>query len=133
MAKYLKLILLLLFPFFLFWWAVLSPVSFLDDSYSHTIISPDKKWEIVISPVTMTTPLSLIQGLEGKRYITLFDNNGNYIGQSTPFCIMRMEQYNIIFPSKDRLYLGVLPENCDYDIPINEKKWWSKIIGFMSY
>ena len=77
MAKYLKLTLILIVPFFLFWWAVLSPVSFIDDSHSHTIISPDKKWKIVLSPVTMTTPLSLIQGLEGKRYITLFDKNGN--------------------------------------------------------
>ena len=133
MKKYLKVILLLFIPIFLFWWAVLSPVSFPDDSYSRTIISPDKKWKIVISPVAMTTPLSLIQGFEGKRYIILFDTNGNYIGQSTPFCIMRMEQYNILFPSKERRYLGVLPENCDYDIPINEKKWWSKVIGFIFY
>ncbi|HIF9355696.1 TPA: DUF6201 family protein [Photobacterium damselae] len=133
MKGFLKLILLILSLGGVFWWLVLSPVSFPDDKYSYSIDSSDKKWKLVISPIAMTTPLSLIQGLEDKKYIILFDQNGKYIGQSSPFCFMRFDDYNVLFPLEPNEDLGFLPELCDYSIPIDDKKWWSKIIGFLNY
>ncbi|HIF9336531.1 TPA: DUF6201 family protein [Photobacterium damselae] len=133
MKMFFKLIFLMLSLVLLVWWLVLSPVSFPDDKYSYSIDSSDKKWKLVISPIAMTTPLSLIQAFEDKKYIILFDKNGKYVGQSSPFCFMRFDDYNVLFPSKPKEDLGFLPELCDYSIPIDEKKWWSKIIGFIFY
>ena len=133
MNKLLKLILLTFLVLFLSWWLVLSPVSFLDKESSYYAYSSDKNWKLFISPLAMTTPLSFIQALEGKRYIVLFDKNGKYIGQSSPFCFMWLDGYDVIFPEGKNDSLLFMPENCDYDIPVNEKKWWSKIIGFIFY
>ncbi|PSU84701.1 hypothetical protein C0W35_22605 [Photobacterium kishitanii] len=118
---------------FLFWWLILSPVSFPDNENSYSSYSHDGKWKLVTVPISPTTPLSFIQEMGDKSYVILFDSDSKYIGQSTPFCFMRMDDYNILFPSKTYKNVGVLPEDCDYDIPINEKKWWSKVIGFISY
>ncbi len=133
MKKILKLMLLL---FFLFWWLVLSPVSFPDDKDSDYIYSSDNNWKLVLSPVLITNPISLIQWFENKKYIVLFDKDGNYIGQSSPICLMRFDEfdeYDVFFPSKSHAKLLFLPEDCDYTIPIGEKRWWSKIIGFINY
>ena len=136
MKKFIKLFISIFFLLFIFWWLVLSPVSFPDSGYYSSVSSPDKKWRIDLYSVAITTPFSLIQALNGEEYIVLFDQNGNYVGQTSPFCMFNLEflQDNYAyFPSKEDENFRYLGGNCDYYIPVNEKKWWSKIIGFISY
>ena len=46
---------------------------------------------------------------------------------------MPIDDFNVLFPSKYYKDVGILPEDCDYEIPIDDKKWWSEIIGFLHY
>ena len=139
MNKFMKLFILIFIPMFISWWIVLSPVSFPDrGGYSsyRSVSSSDKKWRVDLYSVAITTPFSLIQALNGEEYIVLFDQNGNYVGQTSPFCMFNLEflQDNYAyFPSKEDENFRYLGGNCDYYIPVNEKKWWSKIIEFISY
>jgi hypothetical protein len=136
MKKFIKLFISIFFLLFIFWWLVLSPVSFPDSGYYSSVSSPDKKWRIDLYSVAITTPFALIQALNNKKYIVLFDKNSNYVGQISPFCMIRLEGLQddyAFFPSKEGESFGYLGADCDYIIPINEKKWWSKIIGFISY
>ncbi|PNQ54450.1 hypothetical protein C1141_15825 [Vibrio agarivorans] len=121
---------------FLGWWLVLSPVSFPINDESKYIYSSDGKWKLVISPIKITTPISLVQRIFNKKYIVLFDKNGKYVGQNSPFCTMVIREYEefyVGFPSEHDKYLYFQPEECDYTIPINKKEWWSKIIEFIFY
>ena len=76
--KITRLSLLLLLLIILFWWTFLLPVSISDNKNSTTVISQDEKWKIVLTPVVMTTPLTLIPMLENRKYIVLFDQDGHY-------------------------------------------------------
>ena len=131
MIKYIKLT---VFITFILWWMILSPVSFNNFSFEQYKYSEDGNWKLGIYEVLPLTPLSLFQYFNGDKYIVLYDKNDEYIGQSTPFCLMSFNESNILFPSKfNKDKLLFIPEECNYTIPVNEKKWWSKIIGFISY
>ncbi len=116
------------------WWIILSPVSFNDSFFEQYKYSEDGNWKLGIYDVAPFTPISLFQYIKGDKYIVLYDENDNYIGQSTPFCFMSFNESNILFPSEPSdNHLLFIPEDCDYSIPIDDKKWWSKIIGFLNY
>ncbi|HIF9078218.1 TPA: DUF6201 family protein [Photobacterium damselae] len=112
------------------WWIILSPVSFNSLFFEQYKYSEDGNWKLGIYDVAPFTPISLFQYLNGDKYIVLYDKNDNYIGQSTPFCLMYFSESNILFPSNSHDdHLFFIPEECDYSIPIEKKKWWSLIIS----
>ncbi|CAM3623529.1 hypothetical protein VA7868_01904 [Vibrio aerogenes CECT 7868] len=114
---------------FISWWLVLSPVSFPSENDAYYIYSKDKKWKVGVYWVSPTSPAGLYQFLMNKRYIVLYDANGHYIGQSTPFCFMTFDESNILFPSiTDDHNLWFIPETCDYTIQVRKPAWWSQII-----
>ena len=136
MKKVIKLFISIFLLLFILWWSVLLPVSYSNNDGSEYLYSLDGKWKLVLLPVRVTTPISLIQWFENKKYIVLFHKKTGYIGQTSPFCMMRLDFLRddyAFFPSKDDENFRYLGADCKWYIPVNEKKWWSKIIGFISY
>ncbi len=126
-----KFIIALLSIPLLAYWLILSPViPNSENDYAYYTYSDDGKWKVGEFPVSVTTPISFIQFFFDKEYIVLYNDRGEYIGQSTPFCMQPILGPNILFPTKNDLYLGFIPEECDYNIPIDKPRWWSKIIKF---
>ncbi|SDG68973.1 hypothetical protein SAMN04488136_101290 [Vibrio xiamenensis] len=113
------------------YWLILSPVipnkNIHDPYYTY---SEDRKWKIAVYDVSPTTPISLVQYIQEKNYIVLYNENDEYIGQSTPFCYQSLLDYNAIFPDSDLDDLLFLPKECDYSIPEVKPRWWSRIIKF---
>ncbi len=113
------------------YWLVLSPVipseKLNDAFYMH---SEDGEWKIAEYRVQPTTPISFVQYWQEKKYIVLYNQNDEYIGQSTPFCYQPLFDYNVIFPESDLDDLLFVSNECDYTIPVVNPRWWSKIIKF---
>ncbi|SDG69192.1 hypothetical protein SAMN04488136_101300 [Vibrio xiamenensis] len=99
-------------------------------SVGHYIYSEDGEWKLRIYRVSVSTPVSFIQFWQEKKYIVLYKKNGEYIGQSTPFCSQSFDDYNILFPDNYHSDLWFMPEECDFTIYIDKPKWWRKIIKF---
>ncbi|SDG69321.1 hypothetical protein SAMN04488136_101306 [Vibrio xiamenensis] len=113
------------------YWLVLSPVIPNKNIHKgHYTYSYDGKWQMAVYRVSPTTPISFIQYLQEKKYIVLYNKNDEYIGQSTPFCYQSLFDYNVVFPGSSLDDLSFLPDECDYNIPAKNPKWWSKIIKF---
>ncbi len=113
------------------YWLILSPViPNSENDYAYYTYSDDGKWKIGEYPVSATTPISFIQFLFNKEYIVLYNDKGEYIGQSTPFCTQSVLDPNILFPTKSDLFVRFIPETCDFSIPVDNPTWWSKIIKF---
>ncbi|SDG69043.1 hypothetical protein SAMN04488136_101293 [Vibrio xiamenensis] len=113
------------------YWLILSPV--IPDAKSDNVYytySDDGKWKIAVYDVSPTTPISLVQYLQEKNYIVLYNENDEYIGQSTPFCYQSLFDYNVAFPGSNLDDLTFLPDECDYNIPAKNPRWWSTTIKF---
>ncbi len=113
------------------YWLILSPV--IPNSENHPIYykySDNGRWKIGIYNISATTPISSIQYLLNRRYVVLYKSDGEYIGQSTPFCFQSFWGFNALFPNNTHNSLLFIPESCDYTIPTDKPKWWSKIIKF---
>ncbi len=113
------------------YWLILSPViANSENDYAYYTYSDDGKWKIAVYDVSPTTPISLVQYLQEKNYIVLYNKNDEYIGQSTPFCYQSLLDYNVVFPVSGLDDLTFLPDERDYNIPAKNPRWWSKIIKF---
>ncbi len=113
------------------YWLIFSPIipeKKLDKAF-YTY-SDDGKWKIAEYRVQPTTPISFIQYWQEKKYIVLYNKNDEYIGQSTPFCYQSLFDYNVVFPGDNLDKMSFLPDECDYNIPAKNPKWWSKIIKY---
>ncbi len=113
------------------YWLILSPVIPTEKmSVGHYIYSEDGEWKLRVYRVSVSTPVSFIQFWQEKKYIVLYKKNGEYIGQSTPFCTQSFDDFNILFPDNYHSDLWFMAGECDFTIYINKPKWWSKIIKF---
>ncbi|SDG68960.1 hypothetical protein SAMN04488136_101289 [Vibrio xiamenensis] len=113
------------------YWLILSPVipNYEMSSFRYTY-SEDGKWKIGLYDVSVTTPISFVQFWQEKKYLVLYNSKGDYIGQTTPFCLQYFEEFDILPPNSKHNSMWFMPEACDYNIPIDKPRWWSKIIKF---
>ncbi|WP_143706515.1 DUF6201 family protein [Xenorhabdus innexi] len=72
------------------------------------------------------------------EYIILYDNNNNYIGQSSPFCISSELDLNggeHILPKykhkpDEEFYISGGPCQHEYAIAVYNREWWNKILQY---
>lgn len=123
----------------IFFWLVLSPVSFFGDfNYVNQKISADGKYKVVAYYVLPTTPYAAYQAfVRGDVFVVLYDINGKYLGQSSPFHFSEIEGVfgdTVFFPgeiSGDHSFSinGVNDYVDGYTIPVDQKKWWSRFLS----
>ncbi len=126
-----KILLVLLAIPILAYWLILSPV--IPDKNNENVYfwhSKDNNWKVGIYHVSVTTPVSFFQFLQEKKYIVLYNSKDEYIGQTTPFCLQPFMDFNILLPNRSHNSIWFLPDECDYNIPIDKPNWWSRIIKF---
>ncbi|EMH4161408.1 hypothetical protein RJ498_000612 [Pluralibacter gergoviae] len=128
-----------LLAFMIFFWLVLSPVSFFGRfNYVHDSRSPDREFKAVAYYVLPTTPYAAYQRFVKKDvFVVLYDKDGKYLGQSSPFHFSELEGIlgdAVFFPgelTKDSSFSinGMNAYVDGYSIPSHHKKWWSIIIS----
>ncbi|MEG0368320.1 MAG: DUF6201 family protein [Coprobacillus sp.] len=125
----------------LFFWLVLSPVSFFGKfNYAYDTTSPDGQFKAVAYYVIPTTPYAVYQLFINKDvFVVLYDKDGKYLGQSSPFHFSELEGVfgdAIFFPGElsgdDTFSINGVNDYVDgYSIPSKHKKWWSLIISLL--
>lgn len=125
----------------LFFWLVLSPVSFFGKfNYAYESRSPDGKFNAVAYYVLPTTPYAAYQRFINKDiFVVLYDKDGKYLGQSSPFHFSELEGVfgdAIFFPGElsgdDSFSINGVNDYVDgYSISSKQKKWWSIIISLL--
>lgn len=121
--------------FVLLFWLVLSPVAFFGDfNYVAQKISLDGKYKAKAYYVLPTTPYAAYQlFVRSDVFIVLYDMNGKYLGQSSPFHFSEIDGVfadAVFFPGEipgDHSFSinGVNDYVDGYTIPVVRKKWWS--------
>ncbi|MEX0448068.1 DUF6201 family protein [Xenorhabdus sp. SGI246] len=137
-----KKILFFMLGIIFFWWFFLSHATFLMDKF--------KLYENTNGEYTVKYYKPLPINLFGMYFLTverppvfvvLYDVNHNYIGQSSPFYMAGKFDVlgsNPMFPNNDKstpFYDSFIVVNSDdfsnaYEISIDHKKWWSKILQY---
>ncbi|WP_387462814.1 DUF6201 family protein [Photorhabdus sp. RM323S] len=126
----------------LLWWFFLSHVTFLKNKAEIH----ESKNDGYIAKYYKPLPVNLfgMYFLTVEResfFVVLYDINNNYIGQSSPFYmsgIINVLERNPMFPNNDDSdpfndrFVVVNSEDFSnaYEISINHKKWWSKILKY---
>lgn len=122
-------------------WLVLSPVAFFCDfNLAYSESSPDGRFKVDAYYVLPTTPYGLYQRFINKDvFVVLYDKNGKYLGQSSPFHFSEMEGVfgdAVFYPGEvvgdDSFSINGVNSYVDgYTISSRSKKWWSKIISIL--
>jgi len=125
----------------LFFWLVLSPVSFFGKfNYAYESRSPDGQFYAVAYYVLPTTPYAAYQRFINKDiFVVLYDKQGKYLGQSSPFHFSELEGVfgdAVFFPGEltgdDSFSINGVNDYVDgYSISSQHKKWWSLIISLL--
>ncbi|MBD2815969.1 hypothetical protein ID850_14615 [Xenorhabdus sp. Flor] len=140
-AKYILYFMLLMF---FLWWFFLSHVTFLKESdILNEINSGESEYYAKYykpKPINLFGMyLTIIE--QEPIFVVLYDKNGKYIGQTSPFKMMNMYSFfegNPTLPEKNpqdildtHFYIVIVGDfESAYDIDINHKKWWSKILQY---
>ncbi|WP_105233800.1 DUF6201 family protein [Escherichia albertii] len=134
-----RIIKLLLLFFLLFFWLVLSPVSFFGKfNYAYESRSHDGQYKAVAYYVLPTTPYAVYQCFINKDiFVVLYDKDGKYLGQSSPFHFSGVEGVfgdAVFFPGEltgdDSFSINGVSDYVDgYSISSKYKKWWSLVIS----
>ncbi|MBD2786229.1 hypothetical protein ID858_16270 [Xenorhabdus sp. DI] len=137
-----KKILFFILGVFFFWWFFLSHSTFLMEKFK---IYEDTNGEYTVKYYKpLPTNLFGMYFLTVERppvFVVLYDINNNYIGQSSPFYMageLDVLGSNPMFPNNDNSdpfhdrFVVVNSEDFSnaYEISINQKKWWSKILQY---
>ncbi|NHB87879.1 DUF6201 family protein [Photorhabdus tasmaniensis] len=142
MKKTIKYIFYFIVLIFFLWWFFLSHVTFLKKEREIS----DRNGEY-IAKYYNPLPINLFgvyyQITERDPiFVVLYDKHGKYIGQSSPFNMTRSFVFfdaNPTLPEKNpkdlldnHFYIVIVGDGLDdaYDIDINHKKWWSKILKY---
>ena len=119
----------------LFFYFVLSPVSFhVKSSQVGKLKSENNDYTMIAYRVIPSTPISFLQLIGiNNIYVVLYDNNGGYLGQSSPFYFYReMDVFNsgsVLFPDEiEERGLAIVSDN-ELTIPLKHPKWWSRILS----
>ncbi|WP_337928946.1 DUF6201 family protein [Xenorhabdus sp. PR6a] len=140
--KSIKYIFYTLVMFFLLWWFFLSHVTFLKEGDMVKAINSNDNFFAKYYEPYPTNLFGLYISLTESQpvFVVLYNKDNNYIGQSSPFNMVG--KYTFIdtvsfLPKKeykkplDHSYFIVIEGEDDaYDIDINHKKWWSKILQY---
>ncbi|MDE1474867.1 DUF6201 family protein [Xenorhabdus bovienii] len=140
-AKYiLYFMLIMLF----LWWFFLSHVTFLKES--NTLNEVNSGESDYYAKYYKPKPINLfgiyLTIMEKEPiFVVLYDKEDKYIGQTSPFKMMNMYSFfegNPTLPEKNpqdildtHFYIVVVGDfESAYDIDINHKKWWSKVLQY---
>lgn len=118
------------------WWLTLSHVTFNLATQEYKRFT-NKEYTVIFFKPLLTNPIGLYYRLVYRFpfYAVLYDKDGSYIGQSSPF-FMNSDIYllgdDFSFPHsstyhtiRDSFYLI---ENDNYTISVTEKSWWSWLL-----
>ncbi|MDF7675138.1 DUF6201 family protein [Neisseriaceae bacterium ESL0693] len=142
-SKSYKIIRRIFWILFLLWWLLLSHVTFSSppekegdfacffEQYRFSVESP-----MPVNPIGLW--ISIRYFFAEPFYLVVYDNQGHYIGQSSP--TLRNDNYNIsirnktgacnsIFIEKDKITVG--GAGSGLDVPLHHKKWWSWILQWV--
>ena len=126
---------------FAVYWVLLAHVSliFLDKKPPISIVSEDGKYKVALKSVYPVNPIGLYCLFTKEwapKYFALYDNNGDYIGQSSPFaCYWPWSSAALIFPGEefttDANSFVVFDDeyNGELNISTKDKRWWSWWFG----
>ncbi|MFC0179010.1 DUF6201 family protein [Thorsellia kenyensis] len=118
------------------WWFFLAHVSFSDFSDKEWIYRENEQYIAKTYTPKLINPFGLYFHLmkEDPTYVVLFDKNGRYLGQSSPFFIdhgLAMDGGQLPENDAMQFYIVSLNDYTDeYIIPVNNKKWWSYILQY---
>jgi hypothetical protein len=129
----------LIIPF----WLLLSHVSLArwDNRFDIKIWAQDHKYHVVKKRISPINPIGVFCELatEDAVYFVLYDEEGEYIGQTSPFiCYSSWIDTPISFPgddiSSDKNSFKVFCDKYDEELTINTKqrRWWSQILAIIN-
>lgn len=126
------------------YWLLFAHVSlnFLDETPPISQVSEDGRYKVVFKSVYPVNPIGLYCLLTkdwAPIYFVLYDANGDYIGQSSPFaCYWSWSNVALIFPGEastlDKNSFLVLDDEYhgELDISTKNKRWWSVLLSPLS-
>ncbi|PJG59917.1 DUF6201 family protein [Aeromonas cavernicola] len=143
MRKNISYILILVSAISLILWVLLGHVLYKDIKNDYAIKSRDGYFTAYINHIKPFNPIGVYCQItsDTPAFISLYDKEGRYLGQSSPFtCISAYEIANVLFPRdgklpheapspEDSLFGAAMGEHeKDMEIDINNKRWWSIIL-----
>ena len=129
---------------FAVYWLLFAHVSlnFLDETPPFSQVSEDSRYKVVFKSVYPVNPIGVYCLLTkdwAPIYFVLYDANGDYIGQSSPFaCYWAWSSAAFRFPGEeftpDVNSFVVLDDEYDGELNIStvDKKWWSILFSLFS-
>ncbi|MCX7132242.1 DUF6201 family protein [Aeromonas sp.] len=126
---------------FAVYWLLFAHVSlnFLDETPPFSQVSEDGRYKVFFKSVYPVNPIGLYCFLTkdwAPIYFVLYDSNGGYIGQSSPFaCYWPFSSAALVFPGEantlDKNSFLVLDDEYDgeLDISTEKKRWWSILLS----
>lgn len=130
----------LLAVFFVAYWFLLAHVSlnFLGKNTSISEVSKDGQYKVFLRDMYPVNPIGLycLLTTESPIYFALYNANGNYIGQSSPFaCYGKWNDVPFRFPGEEfttdvNSFVVFDDEyNGELNISTKQKRWWSILFG----
>ncbi|WP_348689069.1 DUF6201 family protein [Aeromonas bestiarum] len=122
------------------YWLLLAHVSltFLDKNAPISEVSKDGQYKVFLKDMYPINPIGLycLLTTESPIYFALYDANGNYIGQSSPFtCYGKWNNVPFRFPGEefttDENSFVVFDDEYDGELNIStkQKRWWSILLA----
>lgn len=122
------------------YWLLLAHVSltFLDKNAPISEASKDGQYKVFLKDMYPINPIGLYCQLttESPIYFSLYNANGNYIGQSSPFvCYGKWNDVSLRFPGEEfttdvNSFVVFDDEyNGELNISTKQKRWWSILLA----